>query len=938
MYRRVVLSGLFAIIGSLPIQAEPGVAIAGSFRQLDNALSAQQALQAKLGVRMQVAETEVNARRWYRVQASSSDARALVAKMLQIGIEGAFFQPTARALVDSDRDLATSAMTISGRPRYTAPRDSLPISNAPARSGSGPQEIKGVLNGMPMHYIPLKTRPHATTNVTVDGVVDEAIWSQIPHYDNMRVAIPGTGEPANYPTEIRLLATERGLYVSAVMHQPVDSLVSSLSERDEFIDRDNFGVTLDTTGNALFGYWFMMGLGGSKGDGKVLPERRYSRSWDGPWLGKTSTFDGGWTAEMYFPWSMMSLPEAEGRRNIGFAATRQVAHANQRYQWPGHSYSASQFVSALNTLHVEGVEPRQQFSIIPYASTTADIAREENQAQIGVDISWKPSPKLEVTGSVMPDFGAVESDRVVLNLTAMETFFEEKRLFFLEGNEVFETTPRSDMQVAMRTLTNEDFSTASRKVFTMDFIPTPISIVNTRRIGGTANQVSRPEGVTPLPGERDLPTELLGAAKFTGSIGDFRYGILSAFEDDVQWFATDSTGTDVNIEAPGRDFGVARLVYEAGATNRYSVGYIGTHTGGPLYNAQVHGLDAHYSTGNGRWITDLQLIRSDVDERAGSGALVDILFAPGPTRQHKIELEYFDDEIDLNDLGFQRRNAYSGAQYVFLYSNAEKRGFIESTRGTVALRHHYNDDGRVIDSGIYWRNILALPKRNTVRTGFGFMPRRWEDIDSRGNGVYRVGERLWWSLVWSTDASKTFSYSFGANGEQENLGDWTDGLSAGVTIRPSDRIYADIEVDYKRRDGWIVYQGGRNFGSYHGADWQPRIKINWFIAPQHQLRLMLQWAGVRADERGFFRIPEGGGSLIPAERSLDSHDFTVSLLTTQLRYRWEIAPLTDFFLVYNRGNALPNQVEKPIADLFQDAFQDPIVDSLVAKFRYRFGN
>ncbi|MCH2353937.1 MAG: hypothetical protein MK295_05865, partial [Pseudomonadales bacterium] len=80
MYRRVVLSGLFAIVGSLPIQAEPGVAIAGSFRQLDNALSAQQALQAKLGVQMQVAETEVNAQRWYRVQATSGDARALVAK------------------------------------------------------------------------------------------------------------------------------------------------------------------------------------------------------------------------------------------------------------------------------------------------------------------------------------------------------------------------------------------------------------------------------------------------------------------------------------------------------------------------------------------------------------------------------------------------------------------------------------------------------------------------------------------------------------------------------------------------------------------------------------------------------------------------------------------------------------------------------------------
>ena len=115
------------------------------------------------------------------------------------------------------------------------------------------------------------------------------------------------------------------------------------------------------------------------------------------------------------------------------------------------------------------------------------------------------------------------------------------------------------MQVAMRTLTNEDWSTASRRVYMSDFMPTPISIVNTRRIGGTANQVTRPEGVTPLTGERDLPTKLLGAAKFTGTIGDFRYGVLTAFEDDVEWFATDSAGTEVNIEASGRDFGVAQI-------------------------------------------------------------------------------------------------------------------------------------------------------------------------------------------------------------------------------------------------------------------------------------------------------------------------------------------------------------------------------------------
>jgi hypothetical protein len=70
----------------------------------------------------------------------------------------------------------------------------------------------------------------------------------------------------------------------------------------------------------------------------------------------------------------------------------------------------------------------------------------------------------------------------------------------------------------------------------------------------------------------------------------------------------------------------------------------------------------------------------------------------------------------------------------------------------------------------------------------------------------------------------------------------------------------------------------------------------------------------------------------------EDQDFTVSLLTAQLRYRWEIAPLTDLFLVYNRGNSLPDQVDSSFDDLFTDVFDDPIINSFVAKIRWRFGN
>ena len=114
--------------------------------------------------------------------------------------------------------------------------------------------------------------------------------------------------------------------------------------------------------------------------------------------------------------------------------------------------------------------------------------------------------------------------------------------------------------------------------------------------------------------------------------------------------------------------------------------------------------------------------------------------------------------------------------------------------------------------------------------------------------------------------------------------------------------------------------------------------MNWFLTPRHQLRLTMQWAGVTAQENGFFEVPIGDGDLASGTRTKASHDFTVSRLTTQLRYRWEIAPLSDFFLVYNLGNSLPNQTQSGFEDLFSDTLDDPTISTIVAKLRYRFGN
>ena len=106
-------------------------------------------------------------------------------------------------------------------------------------------------------------------------------------------------------------------------------------------------------------------------------------------------------------------------------------------------FSKPRFISGFSPASLEGVNPRQQWEVYPYVSATSDEISNEADGRGGIDVAWRPSSNLQLTATVNPDFGSVESDDVVVNLTAYETFFPEKRLFFLEGNEVFVTTPRS---------------------------------------------------------------------------------------------------------------------------------------------------------------------------------------------------------------------------------------------------------------------------------------------------------------------------------------------------------------------------------------------------------------------------------------------------------------------------------------------------------------
>ena len=430
-----------------------GAAVLGSYLSQANAEQAVVRAQRKLtnrSIRFEIRKADVAGRVWFRVLAYDGqghiDGRELVARVSRVGYEGAWFMAAAgphRARVEPRQveDVALQASElqpvqiipgsvregIKGKPSARVfLGGSGPAASLLDPAGVHPVKVIETLEGVERHRFDIPGFAEAAVEVSLDGRLDEVFWQSIPYYDEFMVAVPDLGARGEHETHVRFFTTEKGLYVGAIMYQPPDTLVSRYSVRDDFLDRDSFGVSLDTSGEGLVGYWFMIALSGNVQDGKILPERNYSRDWDGPWIGKSALREDGWSVEAFFPWSMMNMPEVDGRRSIGVLANRQVSHKNQRYQWPGFPYSSARFLSAFNEVGVTGVEPVPLLAAIPYASMTLDEANADDELRVGADISWKPSPTLEGTLSLNPDFGAVEADDVVLNLTASETFFPGK--------------------------------------------------------------------------------------------------------------------------------------------------------------------------------------------------------------------------------------------------------------------------------------------------------------------------------------------------------------------------------------------------------------------------------------------------------------------------------------------------------------------------------
>ncbi len=297
-------------------------------------------------------------------------------------------------------------------------------------------------------------------DIVIDGNLNEEAWKDARAVSDFIQYEPAEGEESNYKTVVRILFGKDDLYVGAMLYDNRENIENNLGRRDEYNRADWFMVSIDSYNSSKTAFTFAVNAAGVQLDGQQDDSRRVSSremnpllpagldvSWDAIWYSGVSITDEGWAAEMRIPYNMLRYSRKEVQTWCVYFL-RRIPKSGEVSEWPYIPRNRrNNLVSGYGKItEIRGIDPRLNVQVRPYILAGLDIFENENvpreadhrlKGNAGGDIKIGIGPNVILDATIRPDFGQVEADPAVLNLTAFQTLFPEKRPFFLEGADIF---------------------------------------------------------------------------------------------------------------------------------------------------------------------------------------------------------------------------------------------------------------------------------------------------------------------------------------------------------------------------------------------------------------------------------------------------------------------------------------------------------------------
>ena len=786
--------------------------------------------------------------------------------------------------------------------------------------------VPGVAEAQPVAVQGLDTR---ATAVRIDGRIDEAAWDRARPIEAFVQRHPKEGAAPSFSTVARVLFDDSTIYVAVTAFDAnPDQIKGYLTRRDVSSASDWVRVYIDSYHDRRTAYSFAVNPAGVKLDTYHFNDTNEDNSWDAVWDVVVRRDAVGWHAEFRIPFSQLRFSSGSDG-TLGFAIARTVGRLDETSTWPLLSKNASGWVSSFGELAgVVRPTSTKRLEVVPYVVTEAKTTPEEpgNPLQhnpdpgtsAGVDLKFAVTPALTLSATVNPDFGQVEADPAVVNLTAFETFFDERRPFFIEGSGNFDVDLRGG------------------------------SLFYSRRIGRT------PRGVPALaPGEFvSHPTQstILGAGKVTGRVGNFSLGVLTAVTQEESASIAAGLVRRREVIEPQTLYSVSRIKREF--ADQSSLGVILTTTNREIVDsvsflpssAITGGVDANWRLGT-RWSLDanwaasrvegstqaITLIqrstvhafqRPDADhvevdplatELSGHAGSVAFNKIAGQRTRFNVNVGFLSPGFDTNDIGFMRRADSIPQSSWFQVRWDEPGTYVRNIRLNFNQFSTHNFGGDLLELGY---NVNAHWEfQNRWRAGGGFDHRRgyFDDLLTRGGvGGLRPGDIGSWQYF-GTDNSRMLSAGWDSSFGRGVRGSYWFNLEPRVSFRPTSALFAEIGIGHSRRvmdAQWIAPvddEAGHHdlFAQLDQTSTRITTRVNYTVTPTLSLQLYAQ-PFVSAG------IYDGYKELVQprAEQYHDRYapfayagnaDFNVLSFRTTNVMRWEYRPGSALFVVWQQG-------------------------------------
>jgi hypothetical protein len=794
--------------------------------------------------------------------------------------------------------------------------------------------------------IPVINAIRTEEKIITDGNLNESVW-QREGYSDLIQKEPIEGAEPTEKTSVLIAYNEEGIFVAArCYYSDTNAITGGIARRDEWVQSDWFWFWIDSDKDGHNGFGFAVNPDGSIIDRKLYKDIYYDDGWDGVWEGIAEKNKDYWTVEMFIPFNQLRFSKKQ-EYEMGINFERYILKNAEEDYFVMIPKKETGFVSKFGTLKgIKGIEPPSRFQIIPYIMGKANYISEGRESpfydenkymgNVGIDLKYGLTGNLTLDLTMNPDFGQAEVDPAQINLSAFETYYSEKRTFFIEGSDIFY------------------FGNDPAGGFWGCYWSEP-DIFYSRRIG------REPKGDVSHDGFIDKPeqTTIFGAAKLSGSIGDWSIGGISAITDR-EFAKIDSSGIVYKEEVEPRSYyGVLRGSKEFHKGNQ-GLGFIITGVKRDLrtqglkniynHNAMVFGMDGwsflskerewafigrfaySYMDGTEERILNLQkepahyyqrpdyeYVSLDSNRTSLSGHMT--RFGLKKTKGNfsfQTALGTISPGFETNDLGFTWVTNLINMHVVGGYNWWEPKNWFRSAGFSLMTSRNYDFDGNRLFQQYYITGYINFLNYWSTSSSLQITPDGLDLFETRGGPAIAYHGYKYINFGISSDYREKFRINGGMDYRPVNDGGYSRSFYLDFIYNPSPSVKLTLSANLYEmlaHQQWVDNIPDSSTSSTYYTDYvfsdmkqkltSGTIRLDWGFTPELSLQIYIQPYITAGDYSNYKKLLEGGTyNFEEYDYGGSNPDFNFKSFKANFVLRWEYHPGSILYLVWthNREN------------------------------------